>query len=466
MRVTQNLVSKLAVLALIGLALTACSGITIGGNPTGPVTGPGSGAQVAPTSTPIPTQPVAARPLYRVQRGDVQNIYTFTGRWNPRDQVTLAFPINGTIRRVNVKAGDAVTAGQLLADLQIDNLEQQLATAQLNVETQQANLANSSTSNVGSVSDAEVALANANLGLANAQASSPWTQVSTASNNVTSAQQNLDAAQRTYDDAISRPNNSATAIDQAYSSLKSAQVNLKNAQISYQQAAQTFNNQKFTVQQQQNAVTQARINLQKAQSGSLNPSAQQALKSAQLSVDQLKLQIAQASLSAPLAGTVLEVDIKPGDAIKAYDVTTGIIIGRPLPKEAIASIALTDAQKMSAGLVGVCQVTSRPDTAVQCVVRRIPVSAKDADQTTRVAASLADLNLRDGQLIDIMMPIQISKNVLWLPPAAVRTFQNRTFVVVQLPDGEKSVDVTLGLVTTDRDEIKTGLNEGDVVIGP
>ena len=114
-------------------------------------------------------------------------------------------------------------------------------------------------------------------------------------------------------------------------------------------------------------------------------------------------------------------------------------------------------------MVGVCQVINQPDTAVQCVVRRMPISAQDADQTTRVAATLP--NVAEGQLIDIQMPLQVSQNVLWLPPAAIRTFQSRTFVVLQTPDGPRSVDVVLGLQTTDRVEIKSGLKEGDVVIG-
>jgi macrolide-specific efflux system membrane fusion protein len=161
---------------------------------------------------------------------------------------------------------------------------------------------------------------------------------------------------------------------------------------------------------------------------------------------------------------VLEVTIKPGDAVKAYD--SVMTIGRQEPKEIVATIAIGDAQKLSVGLIGICQVLNRPETAVQCIVRRLPLSAKDADQTTRIAASLEDLKLITGTLIDVQMPLKVSSNVLWLPPAAVRTFQNRTFVVLQTPDGPRSVDVEVGLRTTDRVELKSGVKEGDVVIGP
>ncbi len=439
---------------VLGLALVACTGNQVVGNPP----------QQAPTSTPVPTAPVVARPTYLVQRGDVQNILDFPGRWQPRDQTPLSFPIAGTVRSVKVRVGDAISAGQLLADFQISSLEDQLAQAQLDLETAKANLSSGAESSVGTVADAEVALANAQLNLQKTRDSSPWPQVESARIALDNARQNLANAQHSYDDAVSRPNQPASTVDQAYNSLLSAKNSLRSAQASYDSAAQNFNTYKYTVANAENAVIQAQLNLEKARTGGTNPQAQQSLRSAQLKVDQIKGQIAQSSLAAPAAGEVLEVVIKPGDAVKAFD--TVITIGKSKPREAVASLAIGDAQKLSVGLVGVCQVLNRPETAVQCVVRRIPTSARDADQTTRVAASLEDLNLPTGQLIDIQMPLQVSKNVLWLPPVAIRTFQNRTFVVLQTPDGPRSVDVEIGLRTTDRVEIKSGVREGDVVIGP
>jgi hypothetical protein len=106
-------------------------------------------------------------------------------------------------------------------------------------------------------------------------------------------------------------------------------------------------------------------------------------------------------------------------------------------------------------MIGICQVANRPETAVQCIVRQIPLTSRDADQTTRIAASLEEV--AQGQLIE---------NTLWLPPQAIRTFQNRTFVVLQTPDGQAVADVTLGLQTDDRVEVLSGVNEGHIVIAP
>ncbi|MBC7810428.1 MAG: HlyD family efflux transporter periplasmic adaptor subunit [Burkholderiales bacterium] len=438
------------ILLLVMALLASCQG------------GAPEGAQAEPTSTPIPTAPAAARPTYLVQRGDVQEIFEFTGRWQPRDQLPLSFEVSGTIRQVNVQRGDTVTAGELLADLQITSLEEQLASAQLSLETALANLNAGETGTLDSVTNAQINLANARLELENSRNSSPWPQLEQANLQVESAQQNVENAQRTYDDALSHPEQPASTVDNAYEQLLSARNNLASAQASYYSSAQSFNSHQTTIARNENAVIASEIALDQARSGASDPSGAQNVRQAQLNVEQIEAEIARSSLYAPIDGEILEVTIVPGDAAQAY--VTIITIGRSEPKEVIASLAIGDANRLSVGMIGVCQVTNQPATAVQCAVRRLPLTAQDADQTTRVAASLE--GQPSGQLIEVDMPLQVRESVLWLPPAAVRTFQNRTFVVLQTADGERAVDVEIGLQTDDRVEIVSGVNAGDVVIAP
>lgn len=414
------------------------------------------------TITSIPTAPAAARPKYTVQRGNVEEIFEFSGRWQPRDQMELSFEINGTIRQVNVRQGDAVSTGQLLADYQIEDLEEQLVSAELSLETAQTNLETGAGTDVQSVEDAEIRLANAKLSLEQTRASRDWTGVANARISLDAAQRDLENAEQAYQEALSHPEQGASAVDNAYTQLLNAQDNLRRAENSYFSAAQSYNNAEFNIKQQENSVIEAELALERARSGQGDPSGLENLRQAQLKVDQLKADIARSSLYAPIDGVILEVSISPGDQVTAYNAV--MTIGLPEPKEVIASLAIGDAQNLSAGMVGVCQVANKPETAVQCAVRRIPSSNRDADQTTRIAAGFE--NLTDGQLIQVYMPLQIRENVLWLPPAAIRTFQNRTFVVLDTPDGQRSVDVELGLQTDDRVEIVSGVNEGDVVVGP
>ena len=282
--------------------------------------------------------------------------------------------------------------------------------------------------------------------------------------NLESARLGLENAQRSYNDALSHPENPASAVDSAYQQLQNAEVQLRNAEVSYYSDAQNFNNYIYSIQRAENTVVQRELALQEAQEGGgVTPEQMQSLRSAQMQVEQIEAQIAQSSLYAPVDGVILEVTISPGDSVQAY--TTVITLALPAPSEAIATLAFTDTQRLDVNMIGVCQVANRPETAVQCIVRQIPLSSRDADQTVRVAASLEDVATL-GQLIEVEMPLQTREDVLWLPPAAIRTFQNRTFVVIQTPDGERVVDVELGLQTDDQIEILSGVQEGDVVVGP
>jgi multidrug efflux pump subunit AcrA (membrane-fusion protein) len=431
--------------------------------PAGGTPNPLPAAQVVASATPIPTAELAARPTYTVQRGRVEQLLEFTGRWQPRDQIQLSFEVAGTVRQVLVKKDDLIAQGQLLADLQITELENQLTNAQLELDTARRNLNLGNTTGTQSVEDAEIALANARLQYESAVGSSPWTQVANAKINVDDAQRALDKAEFDYQEALSRPDQAANGVDTAQKVVDDARSALRTAQINYSQAAQTFNDYEFTIAQRYNSVIQAEIALERARSGqSTDPSREQAVRSAELRIEQLEGQIAQSSLLSPIDGVVLEVTIRPGDTVQAFKAVITLAI--PTPLEALANVPIADAQKLSVGLVGLCQVANRPETLVQCVVRQIPASAQDADQTTRVAATLVELPA--GSLVEIDMPLQVREDVLWLPPAALRTFQNRTFVVLKTPDGPRSVDVQVGLQTDERVEIIAGVTEGDIVEAP
>lgn len=452
----HNMHRIVIVFMIASLVLSACGAVDdLRDNESAP-----AGQQVV-TATPIPTAPAAARPTYVVQRGTVQEELSFTGRWRPRDQTTLSFPIGGTVSQVNVRRGDAITAGALLAQYDTSDLENQLASAQISLETAQSNLNDQGASGTEAVEDATINLANSNLTLEDREASLPWTSVASARLNLDAADEDLYNAQRSYYEAISDPTADAGVVDNAYQQLKNAEKAVLTAEYNYFSAAQSYNSSQIGVQQQENSVIQSEINLDRAHN---NQSAADdaSVRSAQLTIDGVEDDIANSSLYAPMDGVVLEVNIAPGDNASAYE--TVIVIGIPEPLEVIASLAFSDTQQLSVGMVGACQVANQPETAVGCVVRQIPLSNQEADQTTRVAASLDDVS--DGQLIEVTLPLEVHEDVLWLPPAAIRTFQNRTFVVLDTPTGDQVVDIVLGLQTDERVEITSGVEEGAVVIAP
>lgn len=85
------------------------------------------------TPTPIPTPVVPRKPVYEVVRGDVVEEMQFSGRVVPVVEQALAFEREGRVGQLYVAEGEQVAAGDLLADLeQVAHLirqqeEQQLA---------------------------------------------------------------------------------------------------------------------------------------------------------------------------------------------------------------------------------------------------------------------------------------------------------------------------------------------------
>ncbi|PJF22529.1 MAG: hypothetical protein CUN56_05530 [Phototrophicales bacterium] len=453
----ESAVTKWIIGISLVLVLSGCAGTPENPDSTGQTT--------QATSTPVPIPPVAERPSVTVQRGDVVDEIIFTGQWLPRDQQELSFEIAGSLRSVLVQRGDSVSAGQLLADYQITELEDQLVTAQIDLETAQLRLETGTEGSADAVLNAQFALADANISLESTTNNAPWTNLESARIGLEDAQRRLDNAQRAYDNAIADPSTPASQVDSAYQSLQDARSALRSAQNQYYAAAQSFNQHQYSLQRAENAVLQREIDLEQAQAGAgVDPEQVQAVRQAQIRVDQILADIARSSLYAPFDGVVLEVNYRPGDQVGAFNTVMTLAI--PEPKEVVANLSFNDIQTLDVGMLGVCQLVNRAETAVQCVVRAKPFTSTDADQTVRVAADLqGDLQL--GQLVEVIMPLETRQNVLWLPPRAIRTLQNRTFVVVRTPDGDRVVDIELGLQTADRVEIITDqLQEGDVIVVP
>lgn len=460
--------SLITALFLVLLILTACAPASNnagnagnGSNPDN--TGMNNAAQPAATITPFPTAPAAARRTATVERGTVTLNYTFNARWLPRDQYRLSFQIDGVVRNVNVRRNDTVTAGQLLADYQIETLEDQLTQQELDLETALYRLQTDEEGNADPIVSAQFQLANSRIQLDIEKNSLDWTGVSNARLQLDNAQRSLDQARRDYDDVVSRQTSSGSQIESAHQRVKDAENALQSAQNGYFSASQNYNNAVARLKLQENSVLQNELALQDAQGGTGSNFEQlQAVRAAENNVNQTREQIFKSTLVSPVEGVILSVDINPGDDVRAF--VPVITVALPDPKEAVGEgLPFNDIQRLSVGDVGVCTITN-PELSVQCVVRSLPLSSSDADQTVRVAATLPEAAL--GQAVEIVMPLETREDVLFLPPGYIRTFQDRQFVIILTDEGEQIRDVVVGLRTDEREEIVSGLEEGDVVLAP
>ena len=195
------------------------------------------------------------------------------------------------------------------------------------------------------------------------------------------------------------------------------------------------------------------------------------LEQAQLDIQDLQDQIASAQLVAPFAGQILSLNIKAGDAAQAYDAVG--VLADPNALEITAELGSEELSQMALNQEAVITLRNRPGETFNGTVRQLPypyggttVDTGDDDTAVHVAiegqaASSAAVDLTLGELATVSIVLQEKENVLWLPPAAIRTYQGRDFVVVQLDDGsQKRVDVLLGIATDERVEIAAGLEAG------
>ena len=103
----------------------------------------GSGAGGKATPTPVPQIVSYEKSLFTVERGSIVSLESLMGEIVPSKQDELFFRSSGFVTRIAVKQGDQVKQGDILAELQVEDLVSQLQQAQIDLEVAQANLASS-----------------------------------------------------------------------------------------------------------------------------------------------------------------------------------------------------------------------------------------------------------------------------------------------------------------------------------
>jgi len=133
-----------------------------------------SGAATAPTPTPaelptptaLPPDPGLERPTYTVQRGELTRALEVTARAMPIDQSRLAFKRDGRVDTVKVNTGDTVRTGDLIAELQQDQVLDEVAAAEDAVVQAQRDLENAEVVRAREIRAAELDLTAAREALA------------------------------------------------------------------------------------------------------------------------------------------------------------------------------------------------------------------------------------------------------------------------------------------------------------
>lgn len=394
--------SRLSITHSISLLFTA---LVVSGCAMLPVGRSDRAAAEAPTPTPIPTAIVPTKPTYKVAKGEVVDELTFSGRISPILENELFFRNDGHVRGVYAKRNDMVKKGTVVADLENDALERDLKSAQLTLDR------------------AKVIL--------------------------DAAKRELEFSQRAAKDNLE--------IEQ-----------LKLASL---QSGQSQDPTAIAIQKKQ--VDLAQIAVDKLNAG-VDPLLVNDVTRAQLDVDKLNKSIQDAQIIAPFDGQLLSVSLTPGQEVKGYQAVVSLADVSKL--EVSADLLSDQMTKLVEGMPANVVLVSRPGENLKGKVRQLPYpygsggrgqKVEDQDKSTRftVDKSAKDAGFTLGDLVRITVELERKNNVLWLPPQAIRVFEGRRFAVVQDGDAQRRVDVTVGIQTQDRVEVKEGLKEGQVVVG-
>jgi len=164
------------------------------------------------------------------------------------------------------------------------------------------------------------------------------------------------------------------------------------------------------------------------------------------------------------------LNVRAGSRAEAFQ--TAVVLAQPQNLEITAELGSEQLSEMNVDQPATITLRNRPEEPFTGIVRQLPyafsggASGGDTEDTrVRIQFDNPPANLSLGELATVVIVLEEKEDVLWLPPAAIRTFQGRTFVVIEEANGQRRADVRLGIESEARVEILEGVEVGDVIVG-
>jgi multidrug resistance efflux pump len=431
-----------------------------------------------------------------VQRGQVARALEFGGYVVPREETTLYFASSGYVKQVYVKQGDVVQTGDLLAELETGDLHHQIAEAELDLRLAQENVAAATDALRDDVARAELSVQLAQERLAQVGALEV-TYTAAVTRTAVAVQRGRDAvgaAEAQYREAQARPDVPQESLNALSRQIRLARWDLQTAEAQYEEAVSREAAYQHDLKIQEIAVQQAQSELAQLTQGrdlpsSLDddearqvleelaqraePALARAVDQAQLTLERLRAQLARARIVSPMDGQVLSLPIRPGYTVEPFQAVISIAdrsqieISAELTSGEISE--LTEGQRAYIGQDGASQRVW--EGTVRCLPYPYGSCGRGGDlleaaDSVRISLMGGVDGLNMGDPVGVSIVLEEREDVLWLPPGAIRTVQDRKFVIVQEGRRERRVEVQVGIEGKDRAEIVSGLNEGQLVVVP
>lgn len=215
---------------------------------------------------------------------------------------------------------------------------------------------------------------------------------------------------------------------------------------------------------QELAVRQAELALEQLEGG-VDPVLASDVRQAEIALQKVKTDLADAQISAPFAGQVLLYDaLEKGKVVQAYSPVAAIVDPQALVIE--ANLLPADLQSLYEGMPVTIRIDTPLPKEIAGVIRTLPQPFGTGTGSSAIIlpkdASAAS-GLRSGAGVEISAHRSEAAEALWLPPDAIQGYKDNYYV--RLADGGEQ-PVTVGIFAEDRVEIASGLKLGDEVVGP
>jgi len=356
--------------------------------------------------------------LAKVEKGDLAKSVVATGKIEPITKVEIKSKASGIVKKLYVDYGDKVKKGQVLAELDREEI-------QARVDQARAQLEGSSASLYGTRAD---------LVRAKVDAEGP---------DVPLLKRAYERAQGMAKDGVV----SASALDDAEKNYEMAlnKQNVAKAQLQVLQAK---------IGQAQGQLSQDRANLK-----------------------QLEEQLGYTTIESPIDGIVLSRDVEIGDAVSSILVlgstaTLVMTLGDTSEVYVKGKVDESDIGKVYLGQPARIKVESFKDKTFTGKVTKISPMGVEKDNVTTFEVRVS-INNPEGVLKAMMTAnaeiiLEEHKNVLQIPEGSI-IYDKDKKASVEVPDpkakeGKKKVAVNIGISNGAKTELLQGLKEGDQVV--
>jgi len=403
-----------------------------------------------------------------VERGTLRASVDATGSVAPETRLELSFKSAGRVAEIMVEEGDQVEAGEVLARLETADLEQAIIQAQANLAISEAQLAQTEDgASAEELASARAALESALADYEEVKAGPSQEDITVAKADMEKARIALEKAQADYDKISWQTGLGATV---EASTLQQASVDYERARAQYELTVDRPTDSELKQAEAQIAQAQATLAaLEEQPTPEELAIARAQVTQARSTLTQAQLNLEEATLVAPFAGTVADVNIEVGQIVNSG--TPVMVLTDPKSYYVDLYIDETEIGKVQVGQPVVITPDAFPNAEIEGEVTAIKsigtVSGGIVTYEVRVEIAPTAVPVRPDMTASATVVVEEKENVVLLPNRAIRREGDVMYVEVLDPSGGtevRRVAIATGASNDAVTEVTAGLEEGDVVV--